>query len=304
MMTAHSIELIRRLCYSYDEYFPKVTDDRLLAMTVNPVMATKGFDDIVKLLADDGSGEVLKARAKALLKQYILNVLRAEERAEEISQAKAGEKASESDPVITPSDTNIMTAKPKCTLSRTERLKQSKAAKVQAEEVRSNKEVDLETQAEKEVEAFFLQKFDPKQELEDQRARMKKGCADIDWKRVREQDLLYISSKFDSLEWWDKVGRKSHKKVFCVAPIVIALPTHNGYQERTFSICTWFNSPIRQRLEGSRFEMAVLLAVNEALLSCDVPTEDEAKEIVKEVVQKVVSTHEKAEMDVIPGTEC
>ena len=87
-MTAHSIELIRRLCDSYDEYFPKITDDRLLAMTVNPVMATKGFDDIVKLLADDGSGDVLKARAKALLKQYILNVLRAEERAEERSQVQ------------------------------------------------------------------------------------------------------------------------------------------------------------------------------------------------------------------------
>ena len=102
----------------------------------------------------------------------------------------------------------------------------------------------------------------------------------------------------------DKVGQKSHKKVFYVAPIIIALPTHNGFQERTFSVCTWFDSPIRQKLEGSRFEMAVLLAVNEGILSCDVPTEDEAKEIVKKVVQKVVSTYEKADMDISPGTEC
>ena len=161
MMAAHSIELIRRLCDNYDEYFPKVQDDRRLAMTVNPVMATKGFDDIVKLLADDGSGEVLKARAKALLKKYILKVLRAKERAEERSQVKAGEKASESDPVITPSDTNTMTPKPKCTLSRTERLKQSKAANVQAEDVRSNKEVDLEAQAEREVEPFSSKSLTP-----------------------------------------------------------------------------------------------------------------------------------------------
>ena len=181
-----------------------------------------------------------------------------------------------------------MTPQPKCTLSRSERLKQSKVAKVQAEEMRSNKEVDLEAQADKEVESCFLQKFDPKQELKDQRARMKKGCADIDWKRVGEEEVLCISSKFDSLEWWNKVGRKSHKKVFYVAPIIIALPTHNGFQERTFSICTWFDSPICQRLKGSRFEMAVLLAVNEGILSCDIPTEDKAKEIVKRVVQKVV----------------
>ena len=109
-----------------------------------------------------------------------------------------------------------------------------------------------------------------------------------DWQRVDVEDVLYISSKFDSLEWWNKVGRVSHKKVFYVAPIIIALPTHNGFQERTFSICTWFDSPVRQRLKGSRFEMAVLLAVNEGLLSGDSPSEDQAKEIVTIAIQKVV----------------
>ena len=298
-MTTHSTKLIQKLCDSYEEYFPKVPDDRLLAMAVNPLMSTMGFDDVVKLLEDDGSGEVLKSRAKALLKQYLLNVLRAEERA----NAAAEGKPSQSNPVSIPGDANDVTQQPKCTLSRSERLKQSKAAKVKAGEMRSDKEVDLEARAEKEVEVFFLQKFDPKQELKDQRDRMKKECADIDWKRVGEEEVLYISSKFDSLEWWHKVGRKRHKKVFYVAPIIIAFPTHNGFQERTFSICTWFDSPIRQRLKGSRFEMAVLLAVNEGILSCEIPSEDEAKKIVEKVVQEVVEKYEEEDLNVNDETK-
>ena len=121
--------------------------------------------------------------------------------------------------------------------------------------------------------------------------------------KVDLEDVLYISSKFDSLEWWHNVGRGIHKKVFYVAPVIIALPTHNGFQERTFSICTWFDSPIRQRLKGSRFEMAVLLAVNESLLSCEVPSEDKAKEIVKNAIQKVVKKYEEEDMDAHPVTE-
>ena len=241
-------------------------------------------------------GAALKSREKALLKQYLLNVLRAEERA----KAKVGEKAPQCNSASPSLDTNIVTPQPKCTLPLTEHLKRSKSAKIQAEKMRSNKEVDLEAHAAKEVEAFFLQKFDPKQELKDQRDRMKKGCADIDWKRVGEGEVLYISSKFDSLEWWNKVGRESHKKVFYVAPIIIALPTHNGFQERTFSVCTWFDSPIRQRLKGSRFEMAVLLAVNEGILSLEIPSEEEAKNIINRVVQKVVEKCDKPDMDVNP----
>ena len=117
------------MCDSYDKYFPKIPDDCLLAMAVNPLMTSMGFDDIVKLLEDDGSGEMLKSKAKALLKQYLLNVLRAEER----SKAKAGEKASQSNPVSSPRDGDVVTPQPKCTLSYSELLKQSKAAKVQAE---------------------------------------------------------------------------------------------------------------------------------------------------------------------------
>ena len=49
--------------------------------------------------------------------------------------------------------------------------------------------------------------------------------------------------------------------------------------------------------------MAVLLAVNEGLLSCEVPSEDKAKEIVKNAIQKVVKKYEEADMDAHPDSE-
>ena len=129
-------------------------------------------------------------------------------------------------------------------------------------------------------------KFDAEEELKDQLKRMGKDHKSIDWERVKKNDTLYISSHFDSREWWVKVGRKVHPLVFLVVPAIIALPASNGFQERTFSTCTFFDDPLRQSLKDARFEMAVLLAVNEELLSGEVPSEDEAKKIVEKVVAK------------------
>ena len=73
-------------------------------------------------------------------------------------------------------------------------------------------------------------------------------------------------------------------------PPMIALPSNNGFQERIFSACTHFDNPIRQRLKESRFEMAVLLAVNESILKCEIPTNEKAQEIVEKVIKRFEDT--------------
>ena len=50
--------------------------------------------------------------------------------------------------------------------------------------------------------------------------------------------------------------------------------------------CTWFDNPLLQKLQNKRFEMSVILAINESLLKCKVPSNDEAKTIVKRVIAK------------------
>ena len=72
--------------------------------------------------------------------------------------------------------------------------------------------------------------------------------------------------------------------IYFVVPLTNSLSSHNGFQERIRSACTWFDSPLRQSLKDKRFEMAVLLAVNESLLACEVPSDEKAKEMVEKVI--------------------
>ena len=56
------------------------------------------------------------------------------------------------------------------------------------------------------------------------------------------------------------------------------------FLERIFSTCTWFDSHLRQKLSDENFEMAVLIAVNDAVINGVVPTEEKAKEIMDSVI--------------------
>ena len=74
------------------------------------------------------------------------------------------------------------------------------------------------------------------------------------------------SSVFGLSEWWDVVGRTAHAMVFLIVPQYISIPPSNGYQERVFSACTYFDRNIQQRLKDEKYELKVLLAVNERLV--------------------------------------
>ncbi len=81
LMNKHSIELVQKVIKSFDEYFKHIPDDCLLAMSVNPLLVTLGFADILVLLEEDGEGEKLQSRAKKLLQKFVTNVLKAQEKA-------------------------------------------------------------------------------------------------------------------------------------------------------------------------------------------------------------------------------
>jgi len=52
------------------------------------------------------------------------------------------------------------------------------------------------------VEAFFNQELDPEEVLKDKYKRMGKDCSTVNWEKVKGNETMYISSLFDSLEWW------------------------------------------------------------------------------------------------------
>ncbi len=71
-MSEHAAELRKRYVRAYNEYFNDIPDARLLAMIINPLLATHGFDEIEFLLDDQDAAEALKERAKKLLKDRLM----------------------------------------------------------------------------------------------------------------------------------------------------------------------------------------------------------------------------------------
>ena len=134
-----------------------------------------------------------------------------------------------------------------------------------ARKTKRNDLLDSDETASKVVESFFNQTFDPKKELEDQLNRNGKSKDNIDWQKVNDNKSRYISSLFDSLEWWKNVGRKKYCEVFIVMLAIAAVPASNGFQERIFSACTWFDDPLRQMQSDGEFEWSLLLSINDTL---------------------------------------
>ena len=65
-MTTDSIELTTRYVDSLNHNFNNISDDRVFTVSVNPLLATRGFDEMIALVGDE-EGEKIKERAKKLL---------------------------------------------------------------------------------------------------------------------------------------------------------------------------------------------------------------------------------------------
>lgn len=301
LLSKHSIELIGRYVQSIDEYFSKLDPDSLMSMILHPCLATKGFEELLIIRPDDGKD--LMNQARKLLTDAALN---AAEKMKPLAPASSGSDNAEASVAQESSSTPNPSTPATSTPSRFEKLKQLRAEQAKKAK-KSPVRVALSTEeaVEKAVTEYMAHDFDPVTELRAQRVRMdnvtvpagstiewetlddalyEKYMPDVDWEKIRAMDLMYFSKQFDLLEWWKNVGMVKYPLLFPVAPPALAIPTHNAFLERIFSVCTWFDDPIRQRLKFPKFEMSVLLAVNETFLSNEVPTEDEAKEIVKKAI--------------------
>jgi hypothetical protein len=73
---------------------------------------------------------------------------------------------------------------------------------------------------------------------------------------------LWLAHRFDVLSWWRKVGTLLFPYMAVGAPIVLAKPAHNGYQERVFSLGKFCDSPLRSNQTAANFEMRVLDTIN------------------------------------------
>ena len=80
MLSADSIELRRRCLDSFREYFNDMADDRILAMSLNPVLLDLGLSDL-EMLWDDQPGKFVRfvEKAKKLLKAAVEQMIKPEQ---------------------------------------------------------------------------------------------------------------------------------------------------------------------------------------------------------------------------------
>ena len=240
-------------------------------MILHPILGTAGFDELKTIRPAEGS--IYRSMAKSIMIDAVADILK---ELPQSSQPLAENTPRHASSTAASATTSVM--------SRIAMLKQ-----IRAETHASNFEAQSTPQNAEEkatalVESYLSYNFDSTEELKRQLIRMGKdpNAEDIDWDQA--EDCLYFSSKFHLLEWWKCVGCKKWPEVYLVFCIWIALPNSNSFQERIFSLYTWFDNPLRQSLKETRFEMAVLLAVNDAFICTETPTDAETVEIMKTIV--------------------
>jgi hypothetical protein len=124
-------------------------------------------------------------------------------------------------------------------------------------------------------------------------------------KKLLEQKLnvnpRYTRSLFDVISWWRDMGSKLFPHLAVAAFIVLAKATHNGYQERVFSIGTFMDTKQQKRREQRHYEMDILTRINSEVMQedeywkeCMEDQDDKATlesffKITEEVVEKIAS---------------
>ena len=90
-----------------------------------------------------------------------------------------------------------------------------------------------------------------------------------DAKTKKEWDLCFKKRKvtkvwkhFDVLKWWGTDARHKFPLLFPLAIIVLGKPYTNAYQERCFSLASWFDSKLMQCQKAETLQMRCLDAQN------------------------------------------
>ncbi|CAB9518167.1 expressed unknown protein [Seminavis robusta] len=78
-------------------------------------------------------------------------------------------------------------------------------------------------------------------------------------------NIEVVKIYFDLQEWWETTGKTNHPIIYEIAVRIFAMPDSNGFQERVFSSCTWFDGKLSngQKVDMT-FQMRLLCYKNSA----------------------------------------
>ena len=88
-----------------------------------------------------------------------------------------------------------------------------------------------------------------------------------DMTKNKDRDPWYCKLYFNANGWWCKKGLEMFPHLAVGVMIIFGKPSHNGFQERVFSLGTFKDSRLRKSRSEDNFEMTVLERVNHDLMS-------------------------------------
>jgi hAT family C-terminal dimerisation region len=263
--TSELMEIPRRLvdqcALQLGRYGGTPSKDRLLALSVNPWMATAGIVELELM-----SEEIKKCRLQTLRnlgtdhKSQAMDVLEAKIKEICSEKLKSNEHAdSESDE----DRPHGKQSESKAERRRKLLQKRSKAIGV------SSLTPEDSCPVRQEIINFFNQSFNPQAVLSTQTRKPvtkedleKIGTNALEW----PDNFELIAKNFDVMEWWENHGKQIYPLIYPIACLILALPDSNGMQERTFSSGTWMDGKLKKQQKDETFRMKVLLYKNKKFL--------------------------------------
>ena len=79
---------------------------------------------------------------------------------------------------------------------------------------------------------------------------------------IKKRKVTKVWKHFDVLKWWGTDAHHKFPLLFPLATIVLGKPYTNAYQERCFSLASWFDSKLMQCQKAETLQMHCLDAQN------------------------------------------
>jgi hAT family C-terminal dimerisation region len=271
-------KLIDRLITEMTKYGVKATDDRLLAMACNPLMATLGMAELDLMFAfmiKNASGyegliTEMKIEHKEKAMEFLVNEIKSI-----CSLIVPNDNNNGGEDGVVPADGGGAEDEE---VDEYEAMRMTLA--MESERVETSSEILDPVKSQ--VSAFFNQQFDPRSGMPLETHSLV-GATKSTW--IKEWDT--VVEHFDIFKWWESIGKSSFPLIYPVAIRILSMPDSNGHQERTFSAATWMDGKLNARQNEFTFEMKVLLYKNQAFL-------EEFKQEVLEESKRAAAARTKA----------
>ena len=76
-----------------------------------------------------------------------------------------------------------------------------------------------------------------------------------------------IAEHMDVFDWWERFGKTTHPMMCPIAVSILAVPESNDGQERTVSMGTWNDTPLKRRQKDATLQQKAVLTVNKKFIA-------------------------------------